>query len=361
MGDFDLNQNQNTSELEQTLVSEQYEKTTQREMELDNIKQQQIELLKKAEDTEQKYTKSSDSIAELWNSAIQDIAKAYNSDIQTNKFKQKMYDTLQKVGIDMYQKQANKMLNSAQQKADSIKGKLDYLDDKLNNDVSNDGIAVKLKHKKEIATDTANALIQSRILLEEYTKELSQKQQEIDELKTLSQENSTRDYSKELDYINNSVTKTKEQKQEVMGDIKKLTNKLYISNAQIKTKDAIVNSIELVYKKGMSAYNDLVSGIEITREFVNEGILMDKGLGRVVTDLDGILNTTNSIYGIEENLGKTLITSTKIINDKMENIQGNSRDQSYLNEIKKQTNEDEQKLNNNIEGIISEYATIPYN
>lgn len=360
MGDFDLNQN--TSELEQTLVSEQYDnKTNQREIELENIKQQQIELLKKAENTEQKYTKSSDSIAELWDSAIQDIAKAYNPDIKTNRFKQKVYDGLKKVGIDMYQKQANKMLNSAQSKADSIKNKLDYLDNKLNNDVSNDGIAIKLKHKKEIATDTANALIQSKILLEEYTKENSQKQQEISELRNLSKEDNSADYSKEIEYVNTSITKIKEQKQQVMQDIKNLTNKLYISNAQIKTKDAIVNSIELVYKKGVNAYNDLLSGIEITREFVNEGILMDKGLGRVVTDLDGILEATDSIYGIEENLGKTLITSTKIINNKMEKIQGNSREQSYLNEIKKQTNDDEQKLNSNIESIIAEYATIPYN
>ena len=261
----------------------------------------------------------------------------------------------------MYQKQANKMLNTAQQKADSIKGKLDYLDNKLNNDVSNEGIAVKLKHKKEIATDTANALIQSRILLEEYAKESSQKQQEISELKNISKEDPSINYTKEMDYLNNGISQLKEQKQQVRQDIKNLTNKLYISNAQIKTKDAIVNSIELVYKKGVSAYNDLLSGIEITREFVNEGILMDKGLGKVVTDLDGILETTDSIYGIEENLGQTLITSTKIINDKMKKIQGSSREQSYLNEIKKQTNEDEQKLNNNIENIIAEYATLPYN
>lgn len=359
MTQFSLEEENESRSLEKSVSESTMSQETIRRAELDETKRKQMQLLREAEKIEQKYSGNNMSIAQLWDKAVEDVVRIYNQGQEITGIKKTVYDTLKKFKINMYEREANKILNSAQSKADKIKNKLDYVNNKLNNDIGEKGLSVILKEQREVATATANALVQSKSTIVEYSKEISSKEKELKELQKQAKANG-KDYSTDIEYIANKIEELKEERKGVKEDIRQLGNKLQVSDAKIETKGAIIGAINLVYTKGMIAYSDLQSEIEIAREFVNNGNLIDQGLGKAIVDIEDAVSTTYGIVGMGNRLGKTLVDSTKVITEKLRKVTGLVRDKEYVDDIKKQTNEDRQEFSANLDQKIAKYATMPY-
>jgi hypothetical protein len=328
---------------------------------LEKVRRERLENLKKAEDTERKYFSGEDSIADLWNHAMRDVVSAYNHTKAMSTSRKATYNLLGKMGIDMYSREANRILNRAQEKADTIKTKLHVIDEKLyKRNGRGKGLAVQLEQEKELAVTHANALASSKRMKDEYRVEISKKRQELAELRQLQHENADKDYSGDIEYIGNEVENLEKEYKGLSDDMRRLSNKLHVYDAKIKTKEAIVSSISMVYSKGEHAYLDLMSSIEIAREFVNNGNLVDEGLVKTVLELEDAVDVTTGLVGMEEIMGNALIESTRQIRQRTETIKGITRDKDYLKDLKLDSNDDEQEIRSSTEDLIEQYATVHY-
>lgn len=109
-----------------------------------------------------------------------------------------------------------------------------------NNDIIKKALEDVIREQRKSEIPIANALVQSKNTIVEYSKEISRKEKELEELQQEAKENPGGDYRTDIKYIKNNIKELKKEKDGVRKDVVNLGNKLQIYDAQIKT---IYNSL----------------------------------------------------------------------------------------------------------------------
>ncbi|MBU0472071.1 MAG: hypothetical protein KKF89_02075 [Nanoarchaeota archaeon] len=355
MTEFEINE----KDLENKVSQEELSDPAKRQAQIDEIRNKQIEMLKEIETIESKYTGSQESVTNLWDSAVKDIVQCYIFRDEMSALKRKVYNTLESLGIEMYSQKANKYLNSAQYKAKKILQKMDFLDDKINKENGNKGISVKLKQEQEIATATANFLVQTKKAIRAYNTEIVLKKGELKKIDEDVSKNPEEDYSAEKTYLMDEINKLQTQKKGAEADLQELTRKLNMYDVKIKTKSGIEKALNLVYTHGIIAYADLESEIEITKEFISEQKFY-KGIGKTIAEIGDIRDMTGILIKMENTLGKGFADMTSIVENQLEQQGLEINERPYLKDIDVKSNNTQQVLSARAESQIAEYATVPF-
>lgn len=351
-------ENQSES-IDETVNKTEISSEASKKAELNEIRRKQMELLEEAEKVEQRYSGNNISVSNLWDRAMEDIVTIYNQGEEIVGMKKFAYDSLKKVGVNMYEREANKKIDAAEKLATKMQRKLDNINNKLENNIGEKGLAVTLKENTEVATATANALVQTRKTKKALISEITKKQSELKVQYKQAEANPDKDYSADIEYTNTKINELETEKEGLIEDERKLGNKLTVYDTKVETKDVIVSSIGLVYTEGKKAYEDLVSEIEIGREFIKNSRFIGDGLGGTIVDVEEIVAMTGLLAGGEKRLGKALYESVSAIKQKMAGITRFVRDKGYLNKIKAQTNISEQESRDDLNETINKYATVP--
>ena len=335
-----------------------------RKAKLEQLKREQREQLKEAEKAEREHVGGGESIAQLWNDAIKEVAKVYNEGEEISGLKRVIYDFIEKVTfgkVNMYAREANAMLNTARKKANRIKKRLDFIYKKLYKPSGrNKGLAVVLEEEKGIATAHANSLVKTKQSIEEYNLEIARLEGEIAKIDQDVQGNPGFDYSEDKALKVAELAGVREEYRGFERDKRNMSNKLERYNVRIKSKKAIVTAVNMVYSKGTKAYEDLDSQVQIAQEYINQGKVIGVGLLEAVNDLDQVVEATKELVEVEDIMGRSVADAARRVTEKMENVEEMTGDKAYLEELEIETNEDEQKLNDRTDTLIKEYATIAY-
>ena len=370
MGEFDFDEengenfdtiNQNI-DLEKTVSETEVDERARKVARLENMKRERMESLKKVDDTVNKYSGEKSSVTQIWDKALEDVVNSYGIGQNVKGLKKKTYDNLRKIGIDMYKRDANKFLNSAQSKANKLEDTLEYLNRRLNNDTGRQkGIKVRLEEDTETATAIADAIVQSQTIKQEYISEIENKKQEVKQLYQDVKSNPDMDYRDDIAYVKDEIKKLKKESIGVETDIRNLSTKMKKFYVRVKAEKAIMAGIDIVYSGGQETLSDLQAEIDISREFINSGSLVDEGLGRAIQDIGDITQVyTPSLAGMGETLGGALVESINKVNGDMESYKSQVKDKKYLKELEIQTNKNKQALNSSMDEMISEFTTLPY-
>ncbi|MBL7051021.1 hypothetical protein ISS04_02540 [Candidatus Woesearchaeota archaeon] len=370
MGEFDFDEengenfdtiNQNI-DLEKTVSETEVDERARKVARLENMKRERMESLKKVDDTVNKYSGEKSSVTQIWDKALEDVVNSYGIGQNVKGLKKKAYDNLRKIGIDMYKRDANKFLDSAQSKANKLEDTLEYLNSRLNNDRGRQkGIKVRLEEDTETATAIADAIVQSQTIRQEYISEIENKKQEIKQLYQDVKSNPDMDYRDDIAYVKDEIKKLKKESIGVETDIRNLSTKMKKFYVRVKAEKAIMAGIDIVYSGGQETLSDLQAEIDISREFINSGSLVDEGLGRAIQDIGDITQVyTPSLAGMGETLGGALVESINKVNGDMESYKSQVKDKKYLKELEIQTNKNKQALNSSMDEMISEFTTLPY-
>jgi len=370
MGEFDFDEENGGNfdtinqdiDLEKTISETEVDERARKVARLENMKRERMESLKKVDDTVKRYSGERVSVTQIWNNALEDVVKSYGIGQNVNGLRKKVYDTLRKVGIDMYKRDANKFLDSAQGRAEKLEDTLEYLNKRLNNDVGKQkGIKIRLEEDTETATAIADAIVQSKTIKEEYQIEIKNKEKEVRQLYQDARDNSDMDYRDDIAYVKDEVKKLKKESTGVDTDLRNLSTKMKKFYVRVKAEKAIMAGIDIVYNGGQETLSDLQAEIDISREFINNGSLVDDGLGRAIQDIGDITQIyTPALAGMGETLGGALVESINKVNGDMEAYKSQVKDKKYLKELEIQTNENKQALNSSMDEMISEFTTMPY-
>ncbi|MBW2981526.1 hypothetical protein KY343_01470 [Candidatus Woesearchaeota archaeon] len=349
--------------LDKKVVSDdQLKEKATRQSRLEQLRREQREELKKAERAEREHFGGGDSISDLWDEAIKDVVSVYNDGEEITGIKKAFYDFVGKVtlgAVDMYSREANAMLSDARYKAKKMKKKLDYINKRLNKPSGrNKGIAVILREEEGLAALHANSLVKTKQSIEEYNVEIAKVEGEIAVIDQDVKDDQENDYNEDKELKLVDLKKMRTEYQGLEKDKNDLATKLARDNVRVKSKKAIVTAIEMVYSKGMTAYNNLDSQIQIAQEYLNEGRFIDEGLLKTVSDVDEAVGATIDLRKTEDILGRTVARATKKIAERMNEVEVLNQEKPYLDEMEIEANADEQKLNDMTDRLIKEYATV---
>ncbi len=328
--------------------------------ELADLNSENINLIREVEKKEEKYFGSNESITGLWNDAVKNLRVIYaGQDVGSTK--RKAYDFMKKFNVDMDARYFVKQVNKCEVNCDKIKQKLDFVNEKLNSTRGKKGLKVVLEEQRDVAEGYANLFVNTKNFIQEYTSQIAMKKSELKQLKIEQEKDEHKSFGTEIKYLNTQIRDIEKEKLGMISSLDGSASKLREYDHKIDTKKAMINSIEIVYTKGTSVYNKLKSKIEIAKDFVANNKLIDSGLISVVKDLEEMANDSINLTQSEGELGNVLVKTTKIINNRIGNIQIEEEGLTYRTEIEKGINQDHLELSQALEEKVAKYATLPYN
>lgn len=374
MGEFDLPNEKGAAEnvaviqqagageqnLEKTISSTEIDDRAKKQAELEEKRRKQTESLKEVEAKEREYLNNGKTMAELWDESMKSIIEIYGGK-EVSGIKKAAYSVLGHFGVDMYARDALKKVDTSKRIADEFKSKLDHLYSELNKTGRKKGVAVLLKEERELTKTVANALARSKEMERDYTIKIEEKEKELSDLKDEAKKHPEKsECSTDIEYTMKEIEELRKEREGVQEDIRANTLRIRHYDVLVKTKHAVVASMNLVYNKGQKAYNELQAEINFARVFIEQGGFIKNGLGPIVQDMEAIVDNTDKVYEAGKAMVGTVVEGTKGITEKMGQLEAKTRDRDYMTGLQVETNKDEQKLNEEVDKLIAEYATVPY-
>src|SRR3989344_2926245 len=331
----------------------QQERAT-RDAELSRMKQDHINALRALADQERELTGRSKSIADCWQDGVSEIVRIYNmKDAQGIEWLWYRILAIAQVNVPEYR--ANKALTRAEKNAHKIRDRLQNVHDALYADNGSKGIAHKLRQQKEAATTMANAIANSRHLINEYDQQIAAWQGEIT---TLQAEG--RGDGEDSRFIYGKIDEARRERDSVETDVQKLEGKLYTADIGIRTQQGLVTALETVHRKGKIAYANLDAQIAVVRGFLSQGDFIGKKIAPLIPLLGTAVTEAHKLVGMENILGDVVVRAVGETQQQLEGIQIKMDDKRYLNDLERQGNSDAMTMRAQVDQLVGKYATVPY-
>jgi hypothetical protein len=355
--------------LERTISTTQIDAETERKARLDARKQEAIDAIKLAEDEEKKQGSSNmSSIKQIWLETKRDLERIMHLyDARDGKgempaLKRRIYDAASKVGLDLYDWEAHRMLGKAEKNSERLGVKVEKMEATLyTDDRRKQGLSILLSQDQSKAEKYANALAQSVRLADDLKIEYSTLEQELRELHQKAVEDPSTDYSDDLQDKRDELAKMDKERQGVTKDIKAMTYKIGKCDKRITVRKSLVKTITNVYNIAAELADDLQNRLEGVRVMMGDRTRVGTEIEGVVELMDGAVQTVEVLDGMEESIGNGLVKSLDAIDQRMGQYNANgSGPKGYEQNIAERNNNADQALQDKTHSMIAKYATVSF-
>ncbi|MBU1200913.1 MAG: hypothetical protein KJ583_03220 [Nanoarchaeota archaeon] len=271
--------------------------------------------------------------------------------------KSKVYKKLDNLGFNPYIREINKSFNKVKNSEAALSETIADLKKDIYSDRGSKGVSVLITEEVDVARKYAVAVEKSSRLINGYNRELSKLDADLVEVRNKSISDSSGDYSAEIQYLGSQIQLVRDKRSSTM-------DKLEIAKEYLAEYDASINARKVQLLNQKTIYNKLVMvdrklkhKIRTIEPLINNQKYTKATLTRAIETANQAANYVRMLDDFENVLGPSLVTTQKIVDDKIKGIDVEFSDKPYIRDLMKLDNEEQKKYDVKIDELTMKYLS----